>query len=318
MRLYLAPLEGITTHVYRNAVHDIFGNGADKYFTPFFAPQTRRHANSYAIQGILPENNEGIYLVPQILTDEADDFFRFEKDMRDYGYNELNINIGCPSGTVVSKGRGSAFLSRPEKLDHFLDEVYTHTRARVSVKTRLGMHDPDEIYHLMDIFNKYPMEELIIHARVGDEMYSGHAHRDYYSRIRKNSKNKLVYNGDIFRKGDELDSSVTDIPDETDAASRGPKPIEDTLMLGRGMVADPSLIRQLKGGAPAGADEMKTFIRRLKGDYLRRDPDERHCLEKLKEISAFLKAPKGAMKAKRLEEFQVEIDKFLSEWPCIN
>ena len=299
MRLYLAPLEGITTHVYRNAVHDIFGNGADKYFTPFFAPQTKRHANSYAIQGILPENNEGIYLVPQILTDEADDFFRFEKDMRDYGYNELNINIGCPSGTVVSKGRGSAFLSNPEKLDHFLEEVYSHTRARVSVKTRLGMHDPDEIYHLMDIFNKYPMEELIIHARVGDEMYSGHAHRDYYSWAKAHSKNSLVYNGDIFRKGDEPEG-------------------EDTLMLGRGMVSDPSLIRQLKGGAPASAEEMKTFIRRLKEDYLRRDPDERHCLEKLKEISAYLKAPKKAMKAKRLEEFQVEIDKFLSEWPCIN
>ena len=299
MRLYLAPLEGITTHVYRNAVYNIFGNGADKYFTPFFAPQTKRHANSYAIQGILPENNEGIYLVPQILTDEADDFFRFEKDMRDYGYNELNINIGCPSGTVVSKGRGSAFLSNPEKLDHFLEEVYTHTRARVSVKTRLGMHDPDEISHLMDIFNKYPMEELIIHARVGDEMYSGHAHRDYYSWAKVHSKNSLVYNGDIFRKGDE--------PED-----------EDTLMLGRGMVADPSLIRQLKGGAPASAEEMKTFIGRLKEDYLRRDPDERHCLEKLKEISAYLKAPKKAMKAKRLEEFQVEIDKFLSEWPCIN
>ena len=299
MRLYLAPLEGITTHVYRNAVHDIFGNGADKYFTPFFAPQTKRHAGSYAIQGILPENNEDIYLVPQILTDEADDFFRFEKDMRDYGYNELNINIGCPSGTVVSKGRGSAFLSNPEKLDHFLEEVYAHTRARVSVKTRLGMHEPEEIYHLMDIFNKYPMKELIIHARVGDEMYSGHAHRDYYSWAKAHSKNSIVYNGDIFRKGDE--------PED-----------EDTLMLGRGMVADPSLIRQIRGGAPASAEEMKTFIRRLKEDYLRRDPDERHCLEKLKEISAYLRAPKKAMKAKRLEEFQVEIDKFLSDWPCIN
>ena len=318
MRLYLAPLEGITTHVYRNAVYNIFGNGADKYFTPFFAPQTKRHANSYAIQGILPENNEGIYLVPQILTDEADDFFRFEKDMRDYGYNELNINIGCPSGTVVSKGRGSAFLSNPEKLDHFLEEVYAHTRAKVSVKTRLGMHDPEEIYHLMDIFNKYPMEELILHARVGDEMYSGHAHRDYYSWAKVHSKNRLVYNGDIFRKGDELDIPVKDTSDTIDAVPGATKLIGDTLMLGRGMVADPSLIRQLNGGAPASAEEMRAFIRRLKEDYLRRDPDERHCLEKLKEISAYLKAPKKAMKAKRLEEFQVEIDNFLSEWSGIN
>lgn len=293
MRYYLAPMEGITTYVYRKAVHDFFGDGVDKYFTPFFSPQTKRHAGSFAIRGILPENNEGIYLVPQMLTDDAEDFLRFEKDMRRYGYEELNINVGCPSGTVVSKGRGAGFLAYPQKLDHFLENVYEKTNARISVKTRLGMHDTQEFYQLMEIYNKYPMEELIIHARVGDEMYRGKTHREMYAWAKEHSRNRLVYNGDIFKPGDE--------------------PIEDTVMLGRGMIADPSLIRRMSGGSRADRDEMKAFMHRLRDDYLKRDPDERHCMEKLKEICTYFQPPKTVLKAKRLEELMVELDKFLRE-----
>ena len=321
MKYYLAPMEGITTYIYRKAVHDFFGDGVDKYFTPFFSPQTKRHAGSFAIRGILPENNEGIYLVPQMLTDDADDFLRFEKDMLRYGYTELNINVGCPSGTVVSKGRGSGFLQYPQKLDYFLEDVFAKTNARVSVKTRLGMHDPEEFYQLMEIYNKYPMEELIIHARVGEEMYSGHAHRDIYMWAKEHSRNRLVYNGDIFRPGDEnvpvpadisgTDPGRADIPAPRDTVSS--KQIEDTVMLGRGMVADPSLIRQLRGGKRAEGDEMKDFMHRLRTDYLRRDPDERHTMEKLKEICAYIRTPRSVLKAKHLEELMVELDKFLRE-----
>ncbi len=314
-------MEGITTYVYRKAVHDFFGDGVDKYFTPFFSPQTKRHAGSFAIRGILPENNEGIYLVPQMLTDDAEDFLRFEKDMRRYGYEELNINVGCPSGTVVSKGRGAGFLAYPQKLDHFLENVYAKTNARISVKTRLGMHDTQEFYQLMEIYNKYPMEELIIHARVGDEMYRGKTHREMYAWAKEHSRNRLVYNGDIFKPGDENVPVPADISEtntdtsaiQTAGETISSKPIEDTVMLGRGMIADPSLIRRMRGGSRADRDEMKAFMHRLRDDYLKRDPDERHCMEKLKEICTYFQPPKTVLKAKRLEELMVELDKFLRE-----
>jgi len=291
-KYYLAPLEGITTYVYRNAIHECFGDGISKYFTPFFSPQTKRHPSSYAIKGILPENNKGIHVVPQMLTDDAEDFLTFEKDMRNYGYDELNINVGCPSGTVVSKGRGAGFLAYPQKLDHFLEDVFAKTNCKISVKTRLGMHDPQEFYELLEIYNKYPMEELIIHARVRDEMYQGNVHRDIYEWARANSKNALVYNGDVFKLGDE-------------------DPRDEVIMLGRGMVADPSLARQLTGGNAATKEEISRFMRTLRNNYMDRDPDERHCLEKLKEVCSYMHAPKSVMKAKRLEEYQDELDKFL-------
>ena len=297
MRFYLAPMEGITTYVYRKAVHDFFGDGIDKYFTPFFSPQTKRHTGSYAIKEILPENNKGINLVPQMLTNDAEDFLRFEKDMLRYGYKELNINLGCPSGTVVSKGRGAGFLAYPQKLDFFLEDIFAKTNAKISVKTRLGMDNPQEFCQLLEIYNKYPMQELIIHARVGKEMYSGSPHRDVYMWAKEHSKNKLVYNGDIF----------------SPEGCGGNPAIEDTVMIGRGMVADPSLIRRIRGGKPADVQEMTGFFRQLRSDYLKKDPDERHCLEKLKEIAACMKAPKAVLKASRLEEFMAELNKYLRE-----
>lgn len=287
MKLYLAPLEGITTNIYRNAVNEMFG-GIDKYFTPFFSPQTKRHPSSYVMLGILPERNKNLHLVPQMLTDDAEDFLEWEKDMRAYGYEELNLNTGCPSGTVVSKGRGAGFLRYPEKLDHFLEDVFSKTNSKISVKTRLGMHDPEEFYSLLEIFNKYPLEELIIHARVREEMYKGEVHKDIYEWAKNNSKNKLVYNGDVFTK--------EDMPDG-----------EDAVMLGRGMVANPALAK----GTVASNQEKYEFLMRLIRDYIGRDPDEKHCMEKLKEICSYMQAPKQVMKAKRLEEFKVELNKFL-------
>lgn len=287
MKLYLAPLEGITTNIYRNAVNEMFG-GIDKYFTPFFSPQTKRHPSSYAMLGILPERNKNLYLVPQMLTDDAEDFLEWEKDMRAYGYEELNLNTGCPSGTVVSKGRGAGFLRYPEKLDHFLEDVFSKTNSKISVKTRLGMHDPEEFYSLLEIFNKYPLEELIIHARVREEIYKGEVHKDVYEWAKNNSKNKLVYNGDVFTK--------EEMPDG-----------EDAVMLGRGMVANPALAC----GRVASNQEKYEFLTRLIRDYIDRDPDEKHCMEKLKEICSYMQAPKQVMKAKRLEEFKVELNKFL-------
>ena len=157
MKFYLAPLEGITGYIYRNAQHDFFGAGIDKYFMPFLAPHTKRSFNAKEKNDILPEHNAGMYAVPQILTNSAADFLRIEKDLGAFGYRELNINLGCPSGTVVSKGRGAGFLASPEKLDQFLEEIFSKTEAKISLKTRIGMEEPEEFFRLLEIYNKYPL-----------------------------------------------------------------------------------------------------------------------------------------------------------------
>ncbi len=143
MRYYLAPLEGITTRIYRRAYHDCF-RPMDKYFTPFLSPHTKRGFNAKELAEILPENNKGMRLVPQILTNRAEDFLGTAEKLTYYGYGEINLNLGCPSKTVVSKGRGSGFLADPEGLDRFLDEIYSKAKVKISIKTRIGKDDPEE------------------------------------------------------------------------------------------------------------------------------------------------------------------------------
>lgn len=123
MKIYLAPLEGITGYTYRRALYNCFG-GFDKYFIPFILPNQKGHLSTREKKDIMPENNEGMYAVPQILTKNAEDFIQTAETLQEYGYNEVNLNLGCPSKTVVTKGRGAGFLDRPDELDKFLDEIF--------------------------------------------------------------------------------------------------------------------------------------------------------------------------------------------------
>ena len=192
MKFYYAPLEGITLHWQRCICNRHFP-GIDKYFSPFIAPYQNGRLSNKERNDILPEHNEGFYLVPQVLSNNAQDFLDCEKTLRSYGYDEININLGCPSKTVVSKGRGSGFLAKPEELDHFLEEIFEKTESRISIKTRIGKDDPEEFPRLLEIYNKYPMEELIIHARTQKDFYGNVPNLDVYEYAVKNSKNSLCY-----------------------------------------------------------------------------------------------------------------------------
>ena len=172
-RYYLAPLEGITTYIFRNAYHRYF-YPMDKYFTPFLVPHSKKGFSAKEKREILPENNEGLYLVPQIMSNHADECLKTIEKLRVYGYKEVNLNMGCPSKTVVSKGRGAGFLAFPEELDYFLDEVFeriSNTDVKLSIKTRLGRDEPEEFFRILEIYNQYPLEELIIHPRVQKDFY---------------------------------------------------------------------------------------------------------------------------------------------------
>ena len=153
MKYYLAPMEGITGHIYRNAYEKYFHN-IDKYFTPFIVPNQSLSLKTKELRDLLPENNEGLNVVPQILTNDAEGFILTANKLKQLGYNEINLNLGCPAGTVVSKKRGSGFLAYPDELDKFLDEIYKIDNMKISIKTRLGKEKPEEFYKLIEIYNE--------------------------------------------------------------------------------------------------------------------------------------------------------------------
>ena len=170
LRYAAAPLEGITTFICRNAHHQLFG-GADRYFLPFFSPAAEHILTNRELRDLDPSNNTAPNLVPQVMTCRAEDFLWAAEQVRAMGYQEINLNLGCPSGTVAAKGKGSGFLGRPEELDRFLDEVFSRVKMPVSVKTRLGIREPEEFHQILEIFNRYPISDLTIHPRVQKEFY---------------------------------------------------------------------------------------------------------------------------------------------------
>ena len=201
MKLYLAPLEGITSYIYRKALYQCF-DGFDKYFIPFIRAKQNLNFSGREKKDISPENNSGMYAVPQILTRNADDFLRTANQLKEYGYQEVNLNLGCPSKTVVTKGCGAGFLARPDELEQFLDRIYSKTDMKISVKTRLGMENAEEFPRLMEIYNRFPMEELIIHPRVQKDFYKNTPNLEAFGEALAISKNPVCYNGDIFSADD--------------------------------------------------------------------------------------------------------------------
>ena len=201
MHLYFAPLEGITGHLFRCAYEKHFG-GIDRYYSPFVTTRDGGFMKHREKNDILPENNSGLSLVPQILTNQAESFCQTARHMEEMGYREVNLNLGCPSGTVTAKGKGAGFLRFPDELDRFLDYIFEHSPIAVSVKSRIGFYETEEFDRLLDIYNQYPIKELILHLRTREEMYKAPVHREVFSYAVEHSKNPLCYNGDICSRQD--------------------------------------------------------------------------------------------------------------------
>lgn len=232
MQFELAPMEGITTYLYRSAYHKHF-TPADKYFTPFIAPNMNQGLNHRERNEVLPEHNQGQHLIPQILTNRADYFLATCHDLDALGYTEVNLNLGCPSGTVVAKNKGAGFLSQREDLERFLDEIFTHSPLRISLKTRIGRYSDEEWPALLDLFCRYPCTELIVHPRIQKDYYKNTPRWDAFVLALDCAPFPVTYNGDLFSKEDL--SSI----------SEGCPQLE-TVMLGRGLICNPWLM----GGTP--------------------------------------------------------------------
>ena len=298
MNYYFAPMEGVTGYVYRNAHHAIFP-GIDKYFTPFVSPNQNRCSTPREKRDILPENNRGICVVPQILTNRSDYFLRTMKELAAFGYQEVNLNLGCPSGTVVSKGRGAGFLEDADKLDAFFDEVFQKAdleKMKISVKTRIGIEDAEEFEDLQKVFNRYPFAEVIIHPRVRSDFYKNQPNRQVFGEFLKESVNPVCYNGDIFTVSDA-------------AELKAEFPELESIMCGRGLLSNPALVRELQGGETLKKEELHRFHDTLYESYRTLfAPDERSVLFKMKElwgyfITAFQGAERDVKKIKKAQHF---------------
>lgn len=307
MNIYLAPLEGITGNIFRTNLHRHFG-GTDKFFTPFISPAKDGALGTKAYRDVLPDNNIGQYLVPQILTDSADGFLTMCKRLsEDFGYTEFNLNVGCPSGTVMSKGRGAAFLARPDELDRFLGEIFKSS-YKISLKTRIGKTQPDEFYRILDIYNKYPVYELIIHPRTGSDKYGNTPNRDMYRYAVQNTAHSLCYNGDIFNYSDMLAFSA-EFPDT------------DRVMIGRGAISNPALPCIIKGGKMPDNSKMLAFYRDVFAEYEKILYGSANLLHKMKELMLYMsknfddcpKTVKRIKKARTTAEFNAAVTELFTE-----
>lgn len=250
--VYLAPMEGVTDSVYRRVHHAHF-SGVSKYFIPFISPTQDLCLTNRERRDVSPENNAGIRAVPQILTKRGDHFLWAARQLADWGYEEVNLNVGCPSGTVTGKGKGSGLLLDLPALERLLDEIFTASPLRISIKTRIGFHAPEEFDAILSLYSRYPVHELIVHPRTRMEYYRGAAHREVYGGALQHTPLPMVYNGDLFTAGD-CRSLECALPSAA-------------LMIGRGLLANPALAREYAGGAPISVPELRAYVDDLTRAY---------------------------------------------------
>ena len=196
MQYYFAPLEGLTDRIYRQ-LHHAFFPGVDRYYMPFLSPTVHRALTPREAKELPPADSLGYCAIPQLLTKNADDFTWMAQQCADLGYREVNLNLGCPSGTVTAKGKGSGMLRDLDSLDSFLYDIYRQAPLPISVKTRIGFSDPEEFPALLEIFNRYPICQLTIHPRTRTAFYKGPVSMESFAYAVKHSKAPLCFNGDL-------------------------------------------------------------------------------------------------------------------------
>ena len=314
--VYFAPMEGVTDSVYRRVHHAHF-TGIDRYYIPFISPTQNLVLTPREKHNVLPEYNTGLPVVPQVLTKKADHFIWAAQLLYDMGYEEVNLNTGCPSGTVTAKGKGAGMLIHVSELETFFDEIFARTPVRVSVKTRIGFSSPDEFAHLLDIFNRYPISELTIHPRTREEYYKGQPHRDIYLAAAKESKLPLVCNGNLF---------TAEACREMEAAS----PETVALMLGRGMLANPALAQEYAGGDKLSKESLRSFHDDLLAAYYEAYPKS-VVLGRMREVAKNIcccfdqaeKPLKAARKASSLPVYEDAMSRLFDQYelqanPCFS
>lgn len=306
MKLYFAPLEGIGGYIYRNAQAECFTQ-ADKYFSPFLAPKQNRSLSPKEYRDVAPENNGAIHLIPQIMANDAKIFLAAAGELKELGYEEVNLNLGCPSPTVVTKYRGAGFLAKPRELEKFLEEIFDKAQIKISVKTRLGIEEEEEFYPLLEMYGRFPIEELIIHPRVQKDFYKNTPRREIFAYALKKTNCPLVYNGDIFSREDY--QAFTDL--------YGDIPV----MLGRGVLKNPALFGEIMGREILTKERLYAFHDRILKDYIQVMSGEKNVLFKMKELWFYMaemfvdceKQIKKIRKAQHLAEYRAAVEQLFTQ-----
>ncbi|MBO5743477.1 MAG: tRNA-dihydrouridine synthase family protein [Clostridia bacterium] len=301
MNLYFAPLEGITTYTFRNTHRELFGL-CDEYYAPFIVPTDNEKISLKTLRDISPEKNIQNPKV-QVMCTTASAFCEFSKKIKTIGYNEVNLNLGCPSGTVVKKSRGSGALKDTDSLDRFFDGIFSGTDIKITVKTRAGFYSHDEFESLMNIYNKYPIKELIVHPRVREEYYKGEPNMESFDKAYYKTNTKLCYNGNIYFVSDYLNlcNKYKNL---------------NSVMIGRGAVRNPAIFREIKGGEPLKTEELIRFSKLLEERYFALLDSDRYTLHRLKEIWIYAmdnykdekKILKAVKKSSKLSELNSAIE----------
>lgn len=304
MKLYFAPMEGLTQYTYRKIHNEMFG-GCDAYYAPFICPMREEKISARHLKDILPENNEGVPLRVQILSNDAVAFANFEKKIKAYGYDEININAGCPFPMVVKKYRGAGLLRETDRLDRFLNEVFSKSEVKISVKTRIGFEDGAEMDDLIRIYNDYPISELMIHPRTREVFYDGVPDNEVFKKAYETSSNKVCYNGNIFTAAD-YERTIKEYPDLS------------SVMIGRGAIANPAIFREIRGGKRLTREELIEFTRVFAEEYNKLVGSETFTLHKLKGMWIYMmwNYPEEKKLAKRLKKAN-KLRDFMSALECL-
>lgn len=324
MKYYFAPLEGITGYPFRNTFQKYFP-GADRYYSPFLVANQTFHFKNKELRDVSPDNNTSIRLIPQVMTSQADQFVWAVDVLRDLGYTEVNLNLGCPSATVVTRHKGAGMLEEPDMLDRFFDEVFNELEKSgtiahsgspaISVKTRIGFSDLKEAGRLTEIFNRYPLSEIIIHPRLREEYYNGTPHYDVFGEMSERLHMPVCYNGDICCVSD-LEALKQQFPDLR------------AVMIGRGALRNPWLFRELHADTPEGKvhktgltcdkkQVLRKFLDELFEAYSKEMSGDVQVMFKMKELWSYLKdmfpESEKAMKKLRKAKSRADYEAFLAE-----
>lgn len=297
MKLYFAPMEGLTQYTYRKVHYKMFG-GCDAYYAPFICPTREEKISARHLKDILPENNEGIPLKVQILSNDSEAFVNFEKKIKLYGYDEININAGCPFPMVVKKYRGAGLLRETDRLERFLSEVFEKSEMKISVKTRIGFEDSAEMEELIKIYNEFPISELIVHPRTREAFYEGIPDSETFKMVYGASVNNVSYNGNIFT-AEDYRRTVEEYPQLS------------SVMIGRGAIANPAIFREIRGGERLTRDELIEFTQVFADEYYKLVKSETFTLHKLKGMWIYMiwnypeekKIAKKLKKSNKLTDF---------------
>ena len=276
--IYLAPVQGITDRIYRN-LFPVYFKGVDLAIAPFIPSVKKMKAENNLLRELHPDNNTGIPTIPQIMSSKPDDFTKLANALYNIGCGTVNWNLGCPFRMVVKKGRGAGMLCYPDKVESFLEKAMPAMKPKLSIKLRIGLTYPDEVLQLIPIFNRFPLEELIIHPRTGEQMYEGEVNLDMFEQCLNLSKHRIVYNGDIdsFEKYEMLSQRFSSV---------------DRWMIGRGLLANPFLAEKIKFHTEKPYAEkikiLRAFHDQLFAEYLKILSGPSHITNKMKEIWTYM------------------------------